>query len=125
MPQVQGGTFRQIKMKVELGEAVDCFIETLVWPDELISLKARYKFFIVAMQTEGEEILQKLSTAIETQMDAYPDADYSDIQFDLAKAKQAYDEQLALMASGGRTSDDSLLRFENQDNNIDRHSTSC
>ena len=52
-------------MKSELREAVEYFAETKVWPDEMISLKSRYKFFIVAMQTEGQDILQTLTDSID------------------------------------------------------------
>ena len=77
------------------------------------------------MQTEGQDILQILADNIESQMTLYSDADYSDIFDDLNTAKQAYEGQLELAADrrkdrGGRSAEDSLLRFESQDNNIDR-----
>ena len=96
IPQVEEGSFRQMKMKPELRETVSYFAETKVWPDEMISVKSRYKFFIVAMQTEGKDILQTLSDNIDCQMSIYSDADYSDILDDLNTAKQVYERQLEL-----------------------------
>ena len=112
-------------MKSELREAVEYFAETKVWPDGMISLKSRYKFFIVAMQTEGQDILQTLTDSIDNQMTHYSDADYSDILEDLHTARQAYEGQLEFAADrkregAERSAEDSLLRFESQDNNIDR-----
>ena len=120
IPQKKDGSTAQMRMRLELNEAVDSFAETLVWPDELVSLKARHKFFVVALQVDDKEVLQKLSSAIGKQMESYPVADNSDIIGDLKRAEHIYEEQKALFEEGGKSSDGSVARFESQDSTIDR-----
>ena len=47
----------------------------------------------VALQMDDLHVLQKLSTAIETQLGIYPDADYNDIIEDLKIADQLHTDQ--------------------------------
>ena len=44
IPPSDGGSVRQLQMKSDLIEAIGIFIDTKIWPDELISEKSSHKY---------------------------------------------------------------------------------
>ena len=120
VPQPKGGTTAQKRMIYELPQAVDEFEDTHVWPDEIVSLKARHKHFVVAMQLDNLSVLQKLGSAVESQLAAYPDADYNDILEELKYADDMFKEQKAHFEQLKNSDGTSTMRFDSQDSNLDR-----
>ena len=95
VPPSKGGSTAQKRMLYELHQAVEEFAETRVWPDEIVSLRNRHNHFVVAIQLDNLPILQKLSSANESQLAAFPDADYNDIIEELKYAEDMVNEQKA------------------------------
>ena len=120
VPQSKGGSTAEKRMLYELHQAVEEFAETCVWPDKIVSLRNRHNHFVVAIQLDNLPILQKLSSAIESQLAAFPDADYNNIIEELKYAEDMVKEQKAQFDQMKDSDKDSTTRFGGQDSNLDR-----
>ena len=124
MPPSDGGSVKQQQMRHDLVEAINIFIDTKIWPDELNSESSRYKFFLVALQTGGEDLITEMKKEIENQKRLYPDSDCLAFETDLIRAQTMFADQT--QGEGGQRTDaegeivdESLLRFDSQDGNVD------
>ena len=118
-------TLRHVEEIYNLVDAISTFVETKICPEDRISEKSRHKFFLVALQTKSEEMLKEVKDEIDRQKLQYPDSDYTDLLNDLDRAEAMYAGQIQGPGSERRNADgniidESLLRFDSQDSNVDR-----
>ena len=120
VPASRGASMSQQKMHIEISEAINTFCDTLIWPEETVSLKSRSRHFTVAKQMKDYSLISKLNDAIDTQKSVFADSNYDDILLDLDYSRQMIDQQEAQIERLKASEDESLARFVGQDSNLDR-----